>query len=201
MIEVEKKFLLDEEQEKKIITEAKFIFEKIFTDIYYDKSDYSLTKNDKWLRQRSGKWELKVSLDKTAGRKGDIYDEIEDENKIREILNIPVEDNFEDDLIRSGYSEFCSCKTTRKKYKLGGYGVDIDFVDFGDFNYSLAEIELMAEQEREVKYALQKIIELADYLGLENKYVMGKVLVYLERKKPEHFQVLVNSGVVKPGQF
>ena len=198
MIEVEKKFLLSEEQEKRIIRESDFIAEKVFTDIYYDAKDFLLTKNDKWLRQRSGKWELKISLDKRAGREGDIYDEIEDEGKIREILGITIKNDMERDLIENGYSKFCICKTTRKKYRWGDYGIDIDFVDYGDgSSYGLAEIELMAKEENEVKYALQKIIELANYFSLETGYVRGKVAVYLKKKKPEHFKALVIAGVLK----
>ena len=110
MIEVEKKFLLDKEQEKRLIGGTEFLGEKVFTDVYYDTPDFILTSNDKWLPSRSGKWELKLSLDRTAGRKGDLYDEVEDENKIKEILDISGD-------IEEKYSKFCICKTTRKKYK------------------------------------------------------------------------------------
>ncbi len=155
MIEVEKKFLLTKEQEKNLINGAEFITEKVFTDTYYDTVDFSLTSKDKWLRSRAGKWELKVSLDRTPGREADIYDEIEDENKIKEYLGLSGED-MEEALRKNGYFKFCTCKTTRKKYKNGDYGIDIDYVDYGDFNYQLAEIELMAKDQNEVKYALKK---------------------------------------------
>ncbi len=141
---------------------------------------------------------MKLSLDKNAAtRQGDLYDEVEDENKIREILSISKDGNMEENLENNGYSKFCTCKTTRKKYKSGDYGIDIDFVDFGDFNYELAEIELMIEDERETKYALEKIIELAEFVGLKTGYVRGKVIEYLKRKKPKHFQALIKSGVVR----
>lgn len=202
MIEVEKKFLLNKKQEKNLIDGAEFIGKKVFTDIYYDTVDYSLTSNDKWLRSRAGRFELKLSLDKNvATRQGDLYDEVEDENKIREILGISKEGGMEENLEKSGYSKFCTCTTTRKKYKTGDFGIDIDYVNFGDFNYELAEIELMIKDEREAKYALIKIIELAEFYGLKIGYVRGKVIEYLKRKKPDHFDALIKSGVVRPEQI
>jgi len=94
MIEVEKKFLLNMEQEKQLLEGAEFLTEKVFTDIYYDDANYSLTANDKWLRQRGNKWELKLPFNKIASeRLGDLYDEIEDENEIRKILG-SLEDKY-----------------------------------------------------------------------------------------------------------
>ena len=197
MIEVEKKFILDKESEKRLLDGAEFLVEKVFTDIYYDTENFDLTKDDKWLRQRAGKWELKICLDKNLERKVDIYDEIEDENEIRKILNIPASENMEKDLGKLGYVKFCVCKTTRKKYKSGAFGIDIDYVAYGDFNYELAEIELMVEDERETQYALKKIVELAEFVGLKTGYVRGKVAIYLIEKKPEHFQALVKAGVLR----
>ena len=60
MIEVEKKFILTTEQEKSLIEGADFLGEKKFTDIYYDDEDFSLTKKDLWLRNREGRFELKI---------------------------------------------------------------------------------------------------------------------------------------------
>jgi predicted adenylyl cyclase CyaB len=190
MIEVEKKFLLSKEAEKKLIDGAEFIGEKIFTDIYYDNANFDLTANDKWLRVRADRWELKLPLNKIAAeRVGDLYDEIENEEEIRKILNI-------DD-----YQPFCTCKTIRRKYKKDGFGIDIDFVDYNDdFTYELAEIELMVQDKSEMDVTIKKIIEFATENGLEVKYVRGKIIEYLRRKKPDHFQALVNSGVVRPDQ-
>ena len=62
MIEIEKKFILTPEQEQALIKGADFIEEKEFTDIYYDDKILSLTTKDIWLRERAGKFELKVPL-------------------------------------------------------------------------------------------------------------------------------------------
>jgi len=203
MIEVEKKFLLNKEQEKRLIDGAQFIGEKVFTDIYYDAKDYCLTSNDKWLRSRSGKFELKIPFNKIGEiRQGDLYDEIEDEGKIREIFNLQKNLAIEEGLEKNGYSRFCTCITTRKKYKKNGFGIDIDFVDYNDdFTYGLAEIELMVENEAEMPKAIENIIDFAKQSGLEVKYVRGKVIEYMKRKRPGHFQALVTSGLIRPEQI
>lgn len=202
MIEVEKKFWLNKELEKKLVDGAEFIGEKVFTDIYYDTKDYSLTADDKWLRSRDGRWEMKLPFNKIAEeRQGDLYDEIEDEDKIREIFGVPKDIEMEEGLGNNGYSKFCTCKTTRKKYKKQGFGIDIDFVEYGeDFIYELAEIELMVQDKSEMLEALGKVINFAKENGLEICYVRGKIIEYLRRKKPEHFDALVKSGVIRPEQ-
>lgn len=202
MIEVEKKFLLNKEQEKKLITEAEFIGEKVFTDVYYDNADFALTTNDKWLRSRSGKFELKLPLNPDLDhRMGDLYDEVEDEEKIKELFKIFKEKDLKQGLRENGYSEFCVCKTTRRKYKKQGFGIDIDLCEYEDKStYELAEIELMIEDKSEMASAMEKILGFAKDKGLKIGYVRGKVLVYLREKSPKHFQALVASGVVKPEQ-
>ena len=65
----------------------------------YERFPRIYSANDKWLRSRSEKWELKLPFNKIAEKRvGDLYDEIEDENKIREIFGIPAEKEFEKDL-------------------------------------------------------------------------------------------------------
>jgi len=194
MIEVEKKFTLTVEDEKRLIDGAEFIGEKIFTDVYYDTADYSLTSNDKWLRSRAGRWELKLPLNEIAAeRVGDLYHEIEGELEVEKVLGNDFKNN---------YAGFCTCRTVRRKYKKNGFGIDIDYVDYGneDFKYGLAEIELMVKDEAEMPEALEKIISFAKENSLEIKYVRGKVIEYLRRKSPAHFQALINSGVIRPEQ-
>ena len=201
MIEVEKKFILLKDQEKSLVDGAEFLGEKVFTDVYYDTEDFSLTRNDKWLRARENKFEFKISLDSRAGREMDLYDEIEDEGEIRKRLNLSDGKNMDEALLENGYSKFCICKTTRKKYKKDGFGIDIDFVDFGDFNYELAEIEIMVNDKSETQVALDQIISFAKSNNLTIGYVRGKVIEYLLKKKPKHFHALVESGVVRESQI
>ena len=89
MIKVQKKFILNEQDKERLTKNADFLNERVFTDIYYDTEFFSLTSNDKWLRSREGRFELKLPLHEGVDRLADQYDELEDEQKIREALNLP----------------------------------------------------------------------------------------------------------------
>src|SRR3989344_240507 len=197
MIEVEKKFILNEQDKERLTKDARFLNERVFTDIYYDTDFFSLTANDKWLRSREGRFELKLPLHEGADRLADQYDELEDEQKIREALNLPSSGNLADDLAKAGYSPFCTCKTTRRKYKKEPFIIDLDVVDFQDFTYNIGEIELMVNEKSEIESAIEKIMNFAKAQNLTIAPVRGKIIEYLKRTKPNHYQALVQAGVVK----
>ncbi|MDD2786292.1 MAG: CYTH domain-containing protein [Patescibacteria group bacterium] len=197
MIEVEKKFILNDDDIKRLTEGAVFLSEKIFTDVYYDTTDYALTRSDKWLRSRDGRYELKLPLHSGADRQADQYDELEDELKIKEALNFSPDVNLEASMKRSGCESFCVCKTTRKKYKKDQFTIDLDYVDYGDFNYSLGEIELMVNDKPEIEAAIEKILNFAQDDGLTIGFVRGKVIEYIKRKRPEHYQALIKNDVIK----
>ncbi len=195
MIEIEKKFILTEEQEKKLTEGADFLGEKSFTDTYFDKSDYSLTTKDLWLRLRDGKFELKVPMNMNIEeRVSDQYRELETDKEIAEHLGLQIEQSLSESLKENGYNSFITIMTTRKKYKKDGYGLDLDIVDFG---YNIAEIEYMTEDESKIKEVTQNIIEYARKYGLSEGVVRGKVAEYLRRNNPQHFQALIDSKVIK----
>ncbi len=196
MIEVEKKFILTEESKTFLIEGAEFINERVFTDIYYDNEDFSLTTKDIWLRAREGKWELKIPLQNLGDRVADQYEEIQDENEIRKVLKISESGDFPLVLEKSGYLPFCVCKTTRRKYKKESFTIDLDTVEFKDFNYNIAEIELMVNDKSEVGEAVKRILDFAKNKNLTNVPVRGKVVEYLKRVKPNHYQALVEARVV-----
>lgn len=197
MIEVEKKFLLSEKNVIDLQKDAVFLSEKVFTDTYYDTVDYSLTTKDAWLRSRDGKFELKVALLDGDLRLADQYEEIEDEQKIREYLRLKDKGNLLDDLEKNGYSIFCRCRTTRKKYRKEKFVLDFDIVEYDDFDYKIAEIELMVENKSQIPKAIQDIMELAGGYNLKMASVRGKVIEYLLRKKKDHYQVLKQAGVIR----
>jgi len=196
MIEVEKKFIISEQHKKRLTKDAEFLSERIFTDIYYDTEEFSLTSQDKWLRSREGIFELKLSLHNGVERLADQYDEIKDEQKIRQILNLPPNKNLADDLIKAGYLPFCTCKTTRRKYKKEPFIIDLDTVDFQDFTYHIGEIELMVRDKSEIEDAIEKIMDFAKAQNLTVAPVRGKIVEYLKRAKPNHYQALVKKKVV-----
>ncbi len=196
MIEVEKKFILSQSDVDHLINGAAFLGQKDFTDIYYDTDKFILTANNKWLRSREGKFELKIPFCKNTKGSVDQYKELEVEYIIRENLGLSQNNSIIEALEQAEYSSFCICKTTRKKYKKGLFTIDLDIVDFQDFIYVVGEIELMIDDELKIEEAVCKIISFAEDHGLSVAPVRSKVIEYLKQLRPEHYQRLVYAGVV-----
>lgn len=196
MIEVEKKFLLTSDEVARLTQNATFLVEWTFRDTYYDTADFSLSKSDKWLRSRDGKFELKVAVS-SLGKKADQYDEITDEVKIREALQLSPGNNFSNDLKQNGIVPFCSFSTTRKKYKDDPFIIDLDLVDFTSFKYSIGEIELMVESKHDIENAVQQILHYAKEKDLKITPVRGKVVEYIRRTSPQHYSELIKAGIVE----
>lgn len=198
MIEIEKKFILNEEEKRRIIKNAQFLGNKIFTDVYYDKNDYSLTLKDFWLRFRDGTAELKIPLKKENDTFINQYEEIIDEDKIRQKINIQKSSiSLINDLTLNNYIPFCKCKTTRTKYKNNIFSIDLDFVDFDDFTYNIAEIEIMVENEKDIDDAVRKINNFAKENNLKIDSVRGKVIEYINRKNSKLYNKLLTRGIIK----
>jgi predicted adenylyl cyclase CyaB len=194
MIEVERKYRLDSDQEKKLIEDAEFVKTKTNEDIYYDTEDRSLTTSDNWLRSRNGRFELKAHLHEIGRHiSGTAYDEIEDEEKIRDFLKLPGSGMLETDLLSSGFMPFVTIIKQRRKYRREDFNIDLDICDFG---YQLAEIELMIENESDRGAALERIDALAEQMNLDTSPVRGKIIEYLYRHNKPHYQALVDAGVV-----
>jgi len=197
MIEVEKKFTLNKKDEKRLLQDAEFLSQNFFTDVYYDTEQFSLTSKDIWLRSRDGVFELKLSLHNETNRQVDQYEEITDERQIRNRLQVGFGGNIRNALEQSGYTPFCVCKTTRRKYKKGNFIIDIDLADFNDFTYGITEIELMVSDKHEVESAVKKITHFAKIHNLTIGPVRGKIIEYLRQMRQSHYQKLVESGVVE----
>lgn len=194
MIEVEKKFQLTPEQETKLLERAVLLGNKTNEDVYFDTTDFSLTRQDHWLRTRSGRWELKRRVHELGHKLGGTaYDEIEDEPDIRAFLQLPGKGTLADDLDTAGYKPFAHIVKERRSYQKEGFHIDLDICDFG---YELAEIELLLEDEKQRQVALKRIKEFADRMGLNRTPVRGKIIEYLYRFAPEHYQALVDAGVI-----
>ena len=184
MIEVEKKFTYDEKAVQRLIAGAEFISEKVITDAYYDTDDLSMMKDDVYLRRRGGDYELKVPT-KTS-RIGDVFDryeEIEGIDNVKRWLKIEGDD-FETALENRKIKPFAEYITTRKKYKKGGFIIDIDRTDF---EFGVIEIELMVEDDGVAQEAENKIKKFAEEHGLEIAYLEGKLLEYVKRNNPEGY--------------
>lgn len=201
--EIEKKFLLSDEQQQALLKDAVFSGEKKLTDIYYDDADCTLTKKDWWLRRRNGAWELKIPAGSfvDAHRTTDRYREIEDAKEILAHLGLSDALELPEALEKAGVKPFCTAPTRRQKYSKGEFKIDIDEVNFAEFTYRLAEIEILVESEDQVEEASTRIIDFAKAYGLTVTYVRGKILEYLHRMRPDHFQALIDAGVVQKEQY
>ncbi|MCR4314138.1 MAG: CYTH domain-containing protein [Candidatus Uhrbacteria bacterium] len=194
MIEVEKKFRLTPEQEKRLLEGATFLRNRTNEDVYYDMDDFSLTRQDHWLRTRSGRWELKRRVHELGHKLGGTaYDEIEDEPGIRAFLQLPEKGSLADDLAQAGYKPFARIVTERCSYEKEGFHIDLDICDSG---YELAEIELMLEHEDQRQDALKRIEEFAARMGLDQAPVRGKIIEHLYRFALPHYDALVEAGVI-----
>lgn len=197
MIEIEKKFIINNEIKDRLVSDAEFIYRKIFTDTYYDNDSFSLTTKDIWLRSREGKFELKLPMsirDKMAINQ---YKEIEDEESIKQLLKLDHEDILSNVLQANGYAPFCSLTTVREKYKKGNFLIDIDTVSAENFSYSIAEIELMIEEQSEMELALNQMGEFMTKNNISENPVRGKVIEYIRQNNSHHFNALLSVGVIK----
>lgn len=197
MIEIEKKFHLTQKQEIRLTQDAVFVGEKIQTDTYYDTSDVALTCKDIWLRNRNGRFEIKIPLH-ALGNKLALtqYEELETDEEICAFLKLPSCLLTNGILAEAGYTPFCTVVTTRRRYQDGDYTIDLDSCDFGNGElYLLAEIEIMVE-EHDREEAAKKLTDYAVSKGLSLEYIRGKLLEYLYRHAPEHYKTLVDCGVI-----
>ncbi len=196
MIEVEKKVSIAHEDDlARLIDGAQFLREVVNDDVLYDNEAFDLTKNEYWLRTRGDAWELKVPIHTKGPRLATQYDELEDEQAIRNALHLSPEGTMEEVVAQAGYIPFAKYKTTRQKYRLGDFHIDIDLTDFGESTYAIGEIELMVNNASEIPNALEKIQTFLDMHGLPSAVVHGKAIEYLYRYRPEHYQTLLEAGV------
>lgn len=93
---------------------------------------------------------------------------------------------------------FAEFKTERCSYTLereaGAVRVDLDQADFG---YCVGEIEVLVPEGGDMNAALQRITGIAVELGLScEKKVKGKMDVYLQRYRPEHYAKLLSAHIL-----
>jgi thiamine-triphosphatase len=197
MIEIEKKFVIDNNKKNQFVSEAEFLYKKVFTDTYYDNDDFSLTSKDIWLRSRDNNFELKIPV--SISDKGFInqYKELTDENLIKKHLNLQGSLPIKQLLVDNKYNQFCILTTTRERFKKGSFSIDIDTVTADSFNYSIAEVELMVEKESDMESALKQITSFMEQNNISESAVRGKVIEYLRQKNPNHYNALLSAGIIK----
>lgn len=201
MIEIEKKFFLTKQQRADLLQDAQESGRALVEDEYYDTSAYDLTANDLWLRNRNGSYELKAPLrggnDITAATNR--YQELTDPQEIAETLRIDYSGDLAASLSLAGIARFMKVYTDRTSYQKEGFRIDIDAATYegSSFTHAIAEIELLVRSEAEADQAEQRILEFAHRHHLStDKVVLGKVLAYLQSERPDHYQTLVDAGIV-----
>ncbi len=194
MIEVEKKFQITEEQKRRLLEGAEFVYKKEIHDTYFDRG-VELCTQDLWLRERDGRFELKYPLH-TKGhgtRKADQYREYETDAEVVAALHLNEEALSVEGLAVQGYKPIVSYVTTRASYKKDGFTIVIDETDFG---YTVCEIERMAEEGANINALSDEIVDFAQVQGLSTNPVLGKALIYFKRFDPDRFKAMVAAGII-----
>jgi hypothetical protein len=178
---------------------------QMIRDEYYDSSSFWLTKKDVWLRKRTDsdgvRFEMKMgsAYNKTSSDVTD-HEEVLDPNRIAKFLGIPVSRLSDDGLRENGYVSFCSCLTSRSRWKNGVFTIDIDeavFEGYPNFSFPVVEIEVESDDP---KIAGKLVKDLLFERGVNFKLLsLGKIHEFLRLHRPEHFRVLLEVGVVKTG--
>ncbi|XP_073687286.1 thiamine-triphosphatase isoform X2 [Garra rufa] len=201
-VEVERKFVCDAEVMGKLQDiGAKCIGQRQFRDQYFDSPDFILTLKDFWLRCREGLWELKCPA--VSGTTPDNDTETLC-TRYREITSFPLIQSEVGRIIKEHTAEGSESnssqkfKTERCSYMLeretGAVRVDLDQADFG---YCVGEIEVLVPEGGDMNAALQRITSIAEELGLScEKKVKGKMDVYLQRYRPEHYAKLLSAHIL-----
>lgn len=187
MIEVEKKFQPTEAQLQELLHGAVFIKEKTMHDVYYDFSDYRIFKAGNRLRKRDDGFELKAYIPTESGVR--VAHEYTDDESI--LQNLKVEATSLTDLVTTQMHVVCDYKTLRKEYKKGEFVIDVDSMDF---DMSVVEIEILVENENQIAEAEQKIIDLAQSIGMEIKDLPLKTGMYLQKVKPGVYQEIFGKN-------
>lgn len=193
MIEVEKNFAVGPEDKKRLIDGATFLVKKVFTDVYYDSPDYTLTGRDFWLRTREGKFELKVpqNVGHIKDRITDQYEELETDAEIVRALNLSLNIPLTEALHAQNIAPFATITTTREQYHKDDFHLDFDEMDFG---FTAFEVELMVKTPEEIPAAEARILAFGTAHHL-NPQSAGKVIEYLRRFSPAHLAFLQSRGV------
>jgi len=200
MIEIEIKCHLQPGQEQKMLEDAIFIKQEVFTDVYYDSASFELSCKDFWLRTRNGVFMLKVPATQAnlfAAQKNTPKHELSDEKEIRKLLNLTATLPLEAAAQAAGYMPLYRFTNTRRKYHKDGLIIDLDHADFGDDTYDLCEIETVVEDAGHIAEAQQKIHAFAHQFGIvTDKPILGKLIHHIKRVNPEHYRAL-NSAFAK----
>ncbi len=189
MIEIEKKFQPTYEQLKALLEGAEFVEDKSIRDIYYDTPTFDYFKSEAKikLRKRDGSYELKIQIGTDTNEKAKHAIEITNEKEILEKLGFDTDSYLETE-VKKNLEELVSFTTHRTKYKKEGFLIDIDEIETG---LKACEIELLVNDESEIKAAEDKIIAFANQYGLSMAKLPTKTGETLRVNRPEVYEQLI----------
>lgn len=193
-MEVEKKFYLSPEEEARLIEGATRVSTKTIGDVYFDRG-VELCITDRWLRLRDGIFELKLPMHVVADGKPSVdrYQEIENDADIIAALELNLSELSEETLTAIGFERISDYKTERTSYQKDGFTIVFDKMDFG---FEICEIERVVPEGTDLNQVADEILVFARKHGLKEERVLGKLLVYLQRRDPVRFQAMQEAGVI-----
>lgn len=180
MIEVEKKFQPNGKELEALLADAEFIGEKTHKDAYYDYPDFRLFKKGFRLRNRDGRFELKIKNADFAASGTTNSEEIDKEPQILERLGFSRDAKLAE-IVDKDFRVYAKWKTQRRKYRKEDFTIDVDETSFG---YNVCEIEVMVEHPEDAAEAERKIVELAEKYGFALTKLPTKLKEYLRVVEP-----------------
>lgn len=163
-IEIERKFIVPDNYHERLTAQGFQLqqeFDEVLVDKYYDTHEHDLIKEDHWLRQRNGDWELKYPVGLDGHKQGStLYHETtcieEIMTRLRPILKVEESCSLLQNLLEKTYLKpFAQLETKRKCYsREDKVNIVIDATDWG---HSVGEIEIMVMDHDHITEATSKI--------------------------------------------
>jgi len=183
-IEIERKFIVPDNYHERLTAQGFQLqqeFDEVLVDKYYDTYEHALIKEDHWLRQRNGDWELKYPVGIDGHSQGStVYHETtcieEIMTRLRPILKIEEGCSHLQSLIEKTYLKpFAQLETKRKCYsREDKVNIVIDATDWG---HSVGEIEIMVMDHDHITEATSKIETIGaelDFTHMDLKALCSK---------------------------
>jgi len=189
MIEVEKSFILLDDQIEDLVKDAVLFEEIVNHDVYYDEKDWRLLKSDIHLRLRNGVIEMKKmvpGLKKSSGVGiSGFFEEMTDHNQIKKVLGIESNINLADVLPSQRFYVLAKYQIKRTSYKIDQFRIDVDQTDFG---YNMVDIEILVDDENMAIKAEGEIAQFAQTHSLGNSPHRDKLREYLFQFRRDEFE-------------
>ena len=196
-------------------------------DWYFDTPDICLTSQDCWFRFREkgslGQWQLKRGRNQNS--KSTVYEELEGDEALAAtlsllpdstVLSTPTVQTMDGVTIpivpggqRKGLFPFCRLETTRstwvsnEKDRNNPYEKFVIDLDVTNTGYTVGEVETVVEHDDELSLAKQQVESIINRIMEDSRRnsndgpPLGKLEHFLLNNRQDHYNALVQRGVVK----